>query len=183
MSRSSCASCKPEAIAVPWIPASNCMKSEGGMPFARLTSRALSTLLLLVGLGLLVYVGLEYGSMFREQRRLTREWEQQQLNPAAPGVPADPLTRLTIPRIDLDSVVIEGTDRKALRLGPGHMEDTATPGESGNAVITAHRDTFFRHIYELEKGDSILVQRAGKVFEYQVTGKRVVAPDDMSVVR
>jgi LPXTG-site transpeptidase (sortase) family protein len=153
------------------------------MALLRLRERAISTLLLVLGLGLLVYVGLEYASMFREQRRLAREWEHQQLNPPVPGVPGDTLTRLTIPKIDLDSVVVEGTDRKALRLGPGHMEDTATPGETGNSVITAHRDTFFRHIFELDKGDSIVVQRAGKTYEYEVTGKKIVPPDDMSVVR
>ncbi len=145
--------------------------------------RAFSSLLLLIGIALLVYVGVEYGSMFREQKRLSREWQQQQETPLAPGVPADSLTRLTIPRIDLDSVVVEGTDRKALLLGPGHMEATVLPGLTGNSVITGHRDTFFRHIYELDKGDSILVQRGGKTFEYQVTGKKVVEPDDLSVVR
>ena len=152
------------------------------MALLRLRGRTLSTLLLVLGLGLLVYVGLEYASMFREQRRLAREWEHQQLNPPVPGVPGDTLTRLTIPKIDLDSVVVEGTDRKALRLGPGHMEDTATPGETGNSVITAHRDTFFRHLNDLQMGDEVLVERGGKVFHYQVTGKRVVPPTDLSVI-
>ncbi len=145
--------------------------------------RVLSSVLLLVGLGLLAYVGVEYGSMFREQQRLEREWQVQQQSPPAPGVPVDALTRLTIPKIDLDSVVVEGTDRKALLLGPGHMEATAVPGQPGNSVITGHRDTFFRHIYELDKGDPILVQRAGKTFQYQVTGKKIIEPDDLSVVR
>ncbi len=153
------------------------------MAAQRLTRRALSTLLLLVGAILLVYVGVEYGSMFHEQSRLTREWQLQQQTPPAPGVAVSTLTRLTIPKIDFDSVVVEGTDRKALLLGPGHMEETVAPGTSGNSVITGHRDTFFRHIYELTKGDSILVQRAGKTFEYRVTGTKVVEPDDMSVVR
>src|SRR5262249_13937678 len=53
----------------------------------------------------------------------------------------------------------------------------------GNAVITAHRDTFFRHIFELEKGDEINIQRDGQVYRYEVTGKKVVAPTDLSVIR
>jgi sortase A len=61
------------------------------------------------------------------------------------------------------------------------MESSVPPGETGNAVITGHRDTFFRHIYELNKGDDIFVQRNGKMFRYQVTGKRVVQPTDISV--
>lgn len=153
--------------------------------------RMLSSVLLLVGVALLVYVGVQYGSMFREQKRLAREWQEQQQNPEQqqnaaaghPGVPSLSLTRLTIPKIDLDSIVVEGTNRHALLLGPGHMEDTAAPGQPGNSVITAHRDTFFRHIYELDKGDPILVQRGGKTYEYEVTGKKVVDPEDLSVVR
>ena len=63
------------------------------------------------------------------------------------------------------------------------MKETPVPGQAGNAVITGHRDTFFRHIYELQKGDEILVQRSGKTFKYEVTSKRIVQPDDMSVLK
>ena len=63
------------------------------------------------------------------------------------------------------------------------MVQTAMPGEPGNAVITGHRDTFFRHIYELQKGDEIVVRRNGQTFKYQVTGKKIVKPEDVSVLK
>lgn len=63
------------------------------------------------------------------------------------------------------------------------MEETPAPGEIGNSVITANRDTFFRHIYELNKGDIIEVRRSGQVYSYQVTGKKVTDPEDLSVLR
>ena len=148
-------------------------------------------LLVAVGILLLLYVGVQYGSMYAEQRRLAQEWERQnQL--ASTLVPATPvsahtdhesLTRLSIPKINLDAIVVEGTSRHSLLLGPGHLESSAVPGEPGNVVITGHRDTFFRHIYELSKGDEILVQRDGKMYRYEVTGKRVVQPSDVSVTR
>jgi sortase A len=145
-------------------------------------------LLVTVGILLLAYVGVEYTSMYAEQRRLAKEWEQQNQASSA-AVPTsvsdrtehDTLTRLSIPKINLDAIVVEGTSRHSLLLGPGHMESSVPPGETGNAVITGHRDTFFRHIYELNKGDDIFVQRNGKMFRYQVTGKRVVQPTDISV--
>lgn len=93
------------------------------------------------------------------------------------------MVRLVIPKIDLTSFVVEGTTHKALLLGPGHMTKTAEPGAIGNSVITGHRDTFFRHIYELQKGDQLFVERGGKRFVYEVTGKKIVEPSDMSVVR
>jgi sortase A len=95
----------------------------------------------------------------------------------------DGLMRLSIPKIDLAAVVVEGTSHRSLLLGPGHIKETPAPGQVGNSVITGHRDTFFRHIYELQKGDEILVQRSGKTFKYEVTSKRIVQPDDVSVLK
>ena len=57
------------------------------------------------------------------------------------------------------------------------------PGSIGNAVITAHRDTFFRHIFELSQGDEIVIHRGGQVYHFQVTGKKVVKPEDVSVLK
>lgn len=145
---------------------------------------ALALGLVAIGLCLLAYVSFSYFSMYWEQRRLANEWEnqQQQTEPSQTHTPDDGLTRVSIPKIDLDAIVIEGTSRKQLALGPGHMERTALPGETGNSVITAHRDTFFRHIYELNKGDEIRVRRSGRTFTYQVTGKKIVQPSDNSVL-
>jgi sortase A len=90
---------------------------------------------------------------------------------------------MQIPRINLEAMVVEGDSRKQLLMGPGHIVRTPLPGEPGNSVITGHRDTFFRHIFELSKGDEILVQRNGQTFHYGVTGKKIVKPEDVSVLR
>ncbi len=152
-----------------------------------LLRRHFSAILIVFGALLLGYVGWEYGSMAWMQHRLQKQWAVQQTQPsssqtASAEPPDDGLTRLSIPKIDLAAVVVEGTGRKQLLLGPGHMESTAAPGEKGNSVITGHRDTFFRHIYELKKGDEVVVQRNGKTFRYAVQSKRVVEPTDLSVV-
>lgn len=149
----------------------------------------LSPVLTTLGAVLLAYVLWNYGSMLAQQRELQREWRDQQARAAqTPIVPAsmpvdDSLTRLTIPSINLDAIVVTGTGHKQLMEGPGWMSDTAKPGEVGNAVISAHRDTFFRHIVELKKGDIVQVSRGGKTYHYEVTGKKVVSPTDMSVVQ
>jgi len=150
--------------------------------------RAGSLLLLFAGIVLLAYVATQYGETYLGQRRLARQWQQQSAARQEPGPvkkisEADALTRLSIPKMDLDAVVVEGTSRKDLLLGPGHVKETVEPGEIGNAAISAHRDTFFRHLHELEKGDEINVQRAGKEYRYQVTGKRIVEPEDVFVLK
>ena len=145
-------------------------------------------ILMVVGVILLVYVGVQYGQMYWAQRDLERRWAAQQTigndQPKSAALKMDDgLMRLSIPKINLAAVVVEGTSHRSLLLGPGHMRETPAPGQAGNAVITGHRDTFFRHIYELQKGDEILVQRSGKTFKYEVTSKRIVQPDDMSVLK
>lgn len=142
------------------------------------------SLLIVAGVALLIYVASQYATMYAAQRRLAQQWQQQNLQlPVQPAGLVTTLTRLTIPSIKLDAVVVEGVNRKDLLMGPGHMPDTPEPGQQGNAVISAHRDTFFRHIHELKPGEFILVQRAGRQFRYQVTGKKVIQPDDLSVIK
>jgi sortase A len=148
----------------------------------------LPLLLVFIGIGLIGYVGYQYWDMYHSQQLLQAEWERQAAAVSVPGQvrqlsPEDLLTRVSIPKISMDAIVVEGASRKQLSIGPGHMIDTAMPGESGNAVITGHRDTFFRHIYELTKGDDIILRRNGEVFKYQVTGKKIVKPDDVSVLK
>jgi sortase A len=140
--------------------------------------------LMLLGAVILFYVGSQYWTMYAEQRRLAQEWEQQQhLASHNPALVQDGLTRMSIPRINLNAVVVEGTSHKALLRGPGHLSDTPAPGDPGNSVISAHRDTFFRHIYELSKGDVVNIQRNGRSYNYEVTGKKVVDPSDLSVLK
>jgi len=53
-----------------------------------------------------------------------------------------PLAELSIPRIGLSVVVLQGSDERTLRQGLGHIESTPLPGESGNVGIAGHRDSF-----------------------------------------
>jgi LPXTG-site transpeptidase (sortase) family protein len=142
--------------------------------------------LFLIGLGLLLllYVSYQYGQMYAAQRKLAIEWKQQNARPAnIVGGNGDTLVRLTIAKIKLDAVIVEGTSRKSLKLGPGRMQDSALPGYSGNSVIVAHRDTFFRHLDELREGDEIYLRRQGEVYRFEVTGRHVVEPTDLSALR
>jgi len=151
--------------------------------------RAAPLLLVVAGLVLLLYVGANYGLMYAEQRRLNAEWEKQEAarrsmaaqTHAAPV--NDGLVRLSIPKIELDAVVVEGASDRDLMRGPGRIKTTAMPGEAGNSVITAHRDTYFRELNALHNGDTVLVRRGGEVFRFEVTGKRIVFPDETSVLR
>jgi sortase A len=151
------------------------------------TRRAISLAFLIVGACLLGYVGARYFDMYRTQHNLEAEWQREASAVDRLGrpmvAPVAVLTRLQIPRIKLDAIVLEGATSAQLGRGPGHLEETATPGETGNAVITAHRDTFFRHLFELNQGDEIIVRRGAESLRFHVIGKKVVEPDDLSVLQ
>jgi sortase A len=107
--------------------------------------------------------------------------------PREARVPGRAVAILRIPAIDVDQVVVEGTDTESLKKGPGHYLQTAYPWQDRGAVgIAGHRTTYgapFWALDELEPGDRIVLATEFGVFEYRVTGSRIIAPSDGSVLR
>lgn len=101
-------------------------------------------------------------------------------------VPGTAVMILRIPDIDVDYVVVEGTDTEALKKGPGHYPSTAYPWEdSGRVGIAGHRTTYgapFWSLNELEEGDRIVLATEYGVFTYRVTGSRIIAPSNGAVL-
>jgi LPXTG-site transpeptidase (sortase) family protein len=92
------------------------------------------------------------------------------------------IAALSIPRVHLSAVVLHGSDAPTLRRGPGHLEHTKLPGDSGNVVIAGHRDSFFRPLRHVQHGDDIFLDTPEGQFRYRVTSLRVVNPHDLSVL-
>ena len=92
--------------------------------------------------------------------------------------PGDTVAKLEIPRLSGAWYVVEGTDDKDLRLGPGHLPGTAFPGENGNCVIAGHRDTQFRKLKDIRKGDEIVLTTSIGSSRYRVIGYDIVKPTD-----
>lgn len=138
--------------------------------------RIVSTALLVIGSVLCAWVASSYAWMYIEQKKLLHEFKTHKTT-------SNVLTELSIPKIGLRAVVIEGTASSSLLRGPGHMTGSAIPGGDGNSVIAGHRDTFFRHLQSLKGGDAIYVLRDGKRFHYAVIDKKVVRANDISALR
>lgn len=139
--------------------------------------RIISHALIAAGGALCLYVSGTYTWMYAKQTSLLRQWNSH--NPAI----TQTLTKLAIPRIKLEDVVVEGVTEHSLLLGPAHLTGSAQPGLPGNAVIAGHRDSFFRRIHSLRYGDDIFVMRGSQRFHYVVRGRKIVEPTDVSVLR
>lgn len=93
------------------------------------------------------------------------------------------IAKLVIPRLDVELYVVEGDGAAQLRRGPGHLAGTAMPGQDGNCIIAGHRDTHFRALRDIRKGDQIVLQtRAGK-YTYLVKSTQVVAPSNSASLK
>ena len=88
--------------------------------------------------------------------------------------------KLSIPRLHAVVYVVEGTEHDDLRRGPGHLEGTAFPGAYGNCVIAGHRDTHFRVLKDIQKGDEIDLETSNGNFTYRVDEISVVSPNNTS---
>ena len=102
------------------------------------------------------------------------------------------LTRIQIPHIGLDTVVVEGTNATALAAGAGHYRNTPLPGEPGNMAIAGHRTMNghpFNRLDELKAGDNVILITPFGRYTYEVVGSFdghanpwVTTPNDWSVV-
>ncbi|MFC6441418.1 class GN sortase [Bowmanella sp. JS7-9] len=91
-----------------------------------------------------------------------------------------PLGRLTI--AEDDSFVLAGSSGRTLAFAPGHVTGTALPGESGNIVLAAHRDTHFARLAEASLGDDIWLESARGTRHYRIANIQVVSESDTQVL-
>ena len=86
-----------------------------------------------------------------------------------------PVARLLAPAHDIELHVLAGANGRTIAFGPGHVFGTAAPGEAGNSVIGAHRDTHFAFLQRLADGDALEVQTpGGRLVRYRVVERSVV---------
>ena len=147
-----------------------------------------AALLLVFGVGNIGHGAYIYAKAALAQHLLRQAWSTTQLGQSAvkPWSWADtyPVARLTMPRQDVDLIVLAGASGRTLAFGPGHVDGTPLPGVAGNSVLSAHRDTHFAFLQHLRLGDALTVESAnGKKTRYVVQATRIVDQSDVSVMR
>src|SRR5208337_2885182 len=93
-----------------------------------------------------------------------------------------PLGRIEISSIGLAAMIMEGVDGRTLRHAVGHIPGTPLPGQQGNVALAGHRDTFFRGLRNVHKGDDITLTTLHGSFSYSVDSTQVVEPEDTQVL-
>jgi len=101
-----------------------------------------------------------------------------------PWADTTPVARLGAPAQRVELMVLEGGSGRTLAFGPGHVTGTAMPGAHGNVVIGGHRDTHFRFLKDLKRGDRLLIEdRDREWIDYEVTSTEVVDRERTDLLR
>jgi sortase A len=170
-----------------------------GGDVARGVVRGFGELLFTAGVLMLFFAVYEiYGKQMetdREQDQLAQGLEEQWEAQAAQGPDSEPLpgaanSRMYIPDLDLDWVVVNGVTQEDIRYSPGHYGDddvsggdAADPGGLGNYAVAGHRTPgIFWDLDLLENGDVIVLEDRENFYTYEVVDEVTVTPDQVEVV-
>ena len=143
----------------------------------------------LAGLALLGYAAAVWldACFYQRNEELAFEEAREHAATGGPGRSA-PLIRhavlgkIDIPQLGVSAMIAEGDDPHTLRRAVGHVAGTALPGASGNVVLAAHRDTFFRPLRKIRTGDAIELTTWSGSYRYRVESVQVVGPNDTGVL-
>lgn len=132
-----------------------------------------------------------FGGAWLESR--DRAQLEARLETAGPATELTPAAEVSAPARDLGilrldrlgwSVVIRPSDSEYdLSRGVGWIRGTALPGADGNSAIAGHRDTYFRVLRHVKRGDTFRLKTEHGVRTYVVQKTLIVNPDDVAVLQ
>ena len=94
-------------------------------------------------------------------------------HPPWPWADTVPVARLSVPRLNASQIVLDAASPRNLAFGPTWLAGTPLPGGPGNTLISAHRDTHFAFLNDIQLGDTIQVETVQGQFWYQIEYSQV----------
>ena len=140
---------------------------------------AVSALLLVLAFGDRTSFAARQGRELDEPWRAT-PWKATGREESPPRRPF--VARLEAPSIALSALAVDGVDERTLRRAVGRIPSSSLPGEAGDVALAGHRDTDFRRLGELRRGDSLSLRTIDGTFRYRVESIRVVRPERVDLL-
>ncbi len=147
--------------------------------FKNISLKALLIVLLLCGMWQIGSASYIHAKAILAQVLLEAAWDrtvhgQQEVKPW-PWADTWPISRLDVPGLGIDRIVLAGASGSSLAFGPGHLFGSSLPGQQGNTVIAGHRDTHFRFLKDIQRGELIQLQSlTGETIKYEVSETIIV---------
>ena len=93
-----------------------------------------------------------------------------------------PVARLRVPELDIDQIVLAGDQGNSLAFGPGQRTHSFVDKLSGLTMISAHRDTHFKFLQNVQLGQRIELQNEfGDVKTYQIEDMQIIDSGKMGI--
>ena len=147
-------------------------------------SRLINGLLILtlaLGLWQVGTVGTFHAKAWLAGQLIERAWQQTLKGDAQvrpwPWADTWPVAELSVPRLGIRQIILSGDSGRVLAFGPGQTEH----GAPGLNIISAHRDTYFRFLQDLQEGDVLLLNKAGRTDSFQVQELAIVDQRDFQI--
>lgn len=146
-------------------------------------------LFILLGLGISGYAGYQilYSNIKAEQSlkeaKVVVEAQEVQVDETVfEPVVGEVVGLLSLPKIESELAIVEGTDPNELAKGVGHYNGSFYPDQGGQIVLSGHRDTVFKRVGELELGDELIMKMPYGEASYEIVNKKIVDADDTSII-
>lgn len=92
----------------------------------------------------------------------------------------DVIGTLFMPKLNISMPIYEGLQQ--LNKGVALDERSALPGKGNHTVLAGHRDTVFRQLGDIQRGDELVIRTNDQTWTYVVQHIRIVKPDDKTVL-
>lgn len=135
----------------------------------------------LLGQGLYIYAKGQLA-----QYLLVSAWQESQRTQQAikpwPWADTWPVARMKVPAYNVDLIVLAGDTGRTLAFGPGYRLGTVMPGDTGNSIISAHRDTHFHFLKQLKIGDELVIEnRQGEEKHFVINSSHIIDARDSRI--
>jgi sortase A len=158
--------------------------------------KKLGNILIIIGIGLLIFIIFAKVKTYTEQKKLVEEYKSltfsEETVPSQESTPeiGETLGILVIPEIELKTPIVEGAGPENIRFAVGHLPSSSSIRDLGkkgqNFAIAGHRSytfgQFFNRLDELNKGNEFILYAQNKVFTYKVIDKKIVNPSNIEVI-
>lgn len=108
--------------------------------------------------------------------------------------------KLFIPKISLESDIVPNVDtvseeiyKQKLKYGVAHANGSYFPGQKGLVFLFAHStnsvinmleyNAKFMELNKLDIGDNVQLNYQGKIYQYQITDKKIINPYELELIR
>ena len=124
---------------------------------------------------------------YAAQYLLKQAWQQTEVNKNIKPWPwADtwPVLKLGFPSLNEKQIVLAGDSGNALAFAPGLSYASVSPGEEGTVLISAHRDTHFSVLQQLNPTEEIVLEDTqGNLFTYKITNIEVININEQEITQ